>query len=141
MNKQKRTTILIFFILVIFIMINSGCTTPVIPPDPDDDDNNNNYIVSYFHIKPSSVTMQLGSSKKFELVAYDSEDNLVPITGSEVKWEVSFECIYCGKVWKLNPESGSKTTTFTPEKVGEYYIYGYYKDEVYKDSNLINVVE
>jgi len=140
LNKQKRTTILIFFILVIFIMINSGCTTPVIPPDPDDDDNNN-YIVSYFLIKPSSVTMQLGSSQKFDLVAYDSEDNLVPITGSEVKWEVSFECIACGKVWKLNPESGSKTTTFTPEKVGKYYIYGYYKDEVYKDSNLINVVE
>ena len=140
MNKQKRTTILIFFILVIFIMINSGCTTPVIPPDPDDDDDNN-YVVSYFLIKPSKVTMQLGSSQKFDLVAYDSEDNLVPITGSEVKWEVSFQCIACGKVWKLSPESGSKTTTFTPEKVGKYYIYGYYKDEVYKDSNLINVVE
>src|SRR5665648_1553 len=138
LNKQKKIHILIFFILGIFIMINSGCTTPVIPPDPDDD---NNYIVSYFLIKPSSVTMQLGSSQKFDLVAYDSEDNLVPITGSEVKWEVSFQCIACGKVWKLSPESGSKTTTFTPEKVGKYYIYGYYKDEVYKDSNLINVVE
>ena len=122
-------------------MINSGCTTPVIPPDPDPDNNNNNNIVSYFRIKPSLVTMQVGSSQKFDLVAYDSEDNLVPITGSEVKWEVAFECIACGKVWKLSPESGSKTTTFTPEKVGKYYIYGYYKDEVYKDSNLINVVE
>lgn len=140
MNKQKRTTILIFFILGIFIIINSGCTTPVIPPDPDD--NNNNYVVSYFLIKPPLVTMQVGSSQKFELVAYDSEDNLVPITGSEVKWEVAFECIACGKVWKLSPESGSKTTTFTPEKVGKYYIYGYYKDdEVNKDNNLINVVE
>ena len=120
-------------------MIHSGCTTPpVIPPDPD---NNNNYIVSYFLIKPPSVTMQVGSSQKFDLVAYDSEDNLVPITASEVKWEASFQCIACGKVWKLTPESGSKTTTFTPEKVGKYYIYGYYKDEVYKDSNLINVVE
>ena len=136
MNNQKKINILIFFILVIFIMINSGCNTPVIPPDPDD-----NHVVSYFLIKPSSVTMQLGSSQKFELAAYDSEHNLVPITGSEVKWEVGFECIACGKVWKLSPESGSKTTTFTPEKVGEYHIYGYYKDEVYKDSNLINVVE
>ena len=138
MNKQKRTTILIIFILGIFIMINSGCTTPVIPPDPDDGDNNN-YVVSYFLIKPSSVTMQLGSFQKFELAAYDSEDNLVPITGSEVKWEVAFECWACGKVWKLNPESGSKTTTFTPEKVGEWFIWGYYKDEV--DSSVINVVE
>ena len=138
LNKQKKIHILIFFILGIFIVINNGCTS-VIPPDPDDD--NNNYIVSYFLIKPSSVTMQLGSSQEFELTAYDSEDNPVPITDSEVKWEVAFECWVCGKVWKLSPESGSKTTTFTPEKVGKYYIYGYYKDEVYKDSNLINVVE
>jgi hypothetical protein len=136
LNNQKRITILIFFILGIFIIINSGCTTSFIPPDPDDD---NNYIISYFDIKPPSVTMQLGSSKQFELLAYDSEDNLIPITGSEVKWEVAFECIACGKVWKLSPESGSKTTTFTPEKVGEYLIYGYYIDEVYKDSSVINV--
>ena len=137
MNNPKKINILIFFILVIFIIINSGCTL-VTPPD-DDDDNNNNNIVSYFHIKPSSVTMSLGSSKIFELLAYDSEDKLVPITSSEVKWEVSFECIYCGKVWKLNPESGSKTTTFTPKKIGRYYIYGYYKDEVYRDYSIINV--
>jgi len=117
-------------------MINSGCTTPVIPPDPDDD-NNNNYVVSYVHIKPSSVTMQVDSSQKFELAAYDSEDNLVPVTGSEVNWEITPPCWACGKVWKLSPESGSKTTTFTPEKVGKYYIYGYYKDEV--DSSVINV--
>ena len=140
MNKQKRTTILIFFILVIFIMINSGCTTPVIPPDPDDGDDNN-YVVSYFLIKPSPVTMQVDSSQKFELTAYNSEDKLIPVTGTEVEWEVGFECWVCGKVWKLSPESGSKTTTFTPEKVGKYYIYGYYKDEVYKVRNLINVVE
>jgi hypothetical protein len=136
LNNQKKINILIFFILGIFIIINSGCTTSVPPPDPDDD---NNYIISYFDIKPPSVTMQLGSSKQFELLAYDSEDNLIPITGSEVKWEVAYECIACGKVWELNPESGSKTTTFTPEKVGEYLIYGYYIDEVYKDSSVINV--
>jgi hypothetical protein len=133
LNNQKKIRILIFFILGIFIVINSGCTL-VTPPDDD-----NNYIISYFNIKPSSATMPLGSSKQFELLAYDSEDNLIPITGSEVKWEVAFECIACGKVWKLSPESGSKTTTFTPEKVGEYLIYGYYIDEVYKDSSVINV--
>jgi hypothetical protein len=131
LNNQKKINILIFFILGFFIVINSGCTL-VTPPDDD-----NNYVVSYVHIKPSSVTMQLGSAKKFELVAYDSEDKLIPVNASEVEWEVSYECWVCGKVWKLNPESGSKTTTFTPERVGEYYIYGYYKDEV--DSSAINV--
>ena len=116
-------------------MINSGCTTPpVIPPDPDDDNNN---IVSYVHVKPSPVTMQLYSSQQFELAAYDSEGKLIPVTGSEVEWEVAFECWACGKVWKLSPESGLKTTTFTPEKVGKYWIYGYYKDEV--DSSVIDV--
>ena len=128
-----------FIILGIFIVINNGCTS-VIPPDPDDDDDdNNNYVVSYVHIKPSSVIMQLGSSKQFELTAYDAEDKLIPVTGTEVEWEVGFECWVCGKVWKLSPESGSKTTTFTPEKVGKYYIYGYYKDKV--DDSVINVVE
>jgi hypothetical protein len=133
LNNQKRITILIFFILGIFIIINSGCTS-VIPPDPDYD---NNYIVSYVHLKPSSTTMQLGSSKQFELVAYDSEDNLIPVTGSEVEWEVTPPCWACGKVWKLSPESGSKTTTFTPEIVGEWHIWGYYKYEV--DYSVINV--
>ena len=135
LNNQKKINILIFFILGIFVVVNSGCTS-VIPPDPDDD-NNNNYVVSYVHIKPSPVTMQLGSSKQFELVAYDSEDKLIPVTGSEVEWEVGYECWACGKVWKLSPESGSKTTTFTPERVGKYYIYGYYKDKV--DDSVINV--
>jgi hypothetical protein len=130
LNNQKKINILIFFILVIFIFINNGCTL-VTPPD------DNNYIVSYIHVKPSSVTMQLGSSKKFELVAYDSEGKLIPVTASEVEWEVTPPCWACGKVWKLSPESGSKTTTFTPEKVGEWYIWGYYKDKV--DSSVINV--
>jgi hypothetical protein len=130
LNNQKKINILIFFILVVFIVINNGCTL-VTPPD------DNNYIVSYIHVKPSSVTMQLGSSKKFELVAYDSEGKLIPVTGSEVEWEVTPPCWACGKVWKLSPESGSKTTTFTPEKVGEWYIWGYYKDKV--DSSVINV--
>jgi hypothetical protein len=131
LNNQKKINILIFFILGFFIVINSGCTL-VTPPDDD-----NNYVVSYVHIKPSSVTMQLGSSKKFELVAYDSEDKLIPVNASEVEWEVGYECWVCGKVWKLSPESGSKTTTFTPEREGKYYIYGYYKDEV--DHSAINV--
>jgi len=131
LNNQKKINILMFFILGFFIVINSGCTL-VTPPDDD-----NNYIVSYIHIKPSSVTMQLGTSKKFELVAYDSEDKLIPVNASEVEWEAAYQCWVCGKVWELNPESSSKTTTFTPERVGKYYIYGYYKDEV--DSSVINV--
>ena len=123
LNNPKKISILIFFILGIFIVINSGCTL-VTPPE---DDDNTNYIVSYIHVKPSSVTMQLGSSKQFELVAYDSEDKLIPVNASEVEWVASYECLVCGKVWKLSPESGSKTTTFTPEKEGEYHIWANYK--------------
>lgn len=125
LNNQKKINILIFFILGIFIIINSGCTS-VIPPDPDDD---NNYVVSYVRIKPSSFTMQLGSSKQFELVAYDSENKLIPVNASEVEWVASYECLVCGKVWKLSPASGSKTTTFTPEREGKYHIWGNYKDK------------
>jgi hypothetical protein len=130
LNNQKKINILIFFILGIFVVINSGCT--LVTPPPDD----NNYVVSYIHIKPSSVTMPLGSAKQFELVAYDSEDQLIPVNASEVEWVASYECPVCGKVWKLNPESGSKTTTFTPEREGKYHIWGNYKDK-WDDSVVI----
>jgi len=131
LNNQKKINILIFIILGIFIVINSGCTL-VTPPD-----DNNNYVVSYVHIKPSSVTMQLGSSKQFELVAYDSEDKLIPVNASEVEWEVSYECWACAKVWEVSPTSGSKTTTFTTEKKGKYHIWGFYKDKM--DDSVVNV--
>ena len=128
MDFPKKLIILLV-IISIFSILNSGCM--FIIPDYD------SYTVSYIKVTPSSAVLQLGSSKKFKLLAYDSESNLIPVNPSEVEWGATFQCWSCGKVWKLNPKSGSITTTFTPERTGRYYIWGHYKGEI--DSSSVNV--
>ena len=128
MDFPKKLIILLV-IISIFSILNSGCM--FIIPDYD------SYTISYIKVTPYSATMQLGSSKKFTLLAYDSEDNLIPVNPSEVEWGATFQCWSCGKVWKLNPKSGSITTTFTPERTGRYYVWGHYKGEI--DSSSVNV--
>ena len=128
MDFPKKLIILLV-IISIFSILNSGCM--FIIPDYD------SYTVSYIKVTPSSAVLQLGSSKKFKLLAYDSESNLIPVNPSEVEWGATFQCWSCGKVWKLNPKSGSITTTFTPERTGRYYIWGHYKGET--DSSRVDV--
>jgi hypothetical protein len=129
-NFQRRLIILLGVISIFIILIN-GCT--YVTPDYDYD----SYTVSYIKVTPSSATLQLGSSKKFKILAYDSENNLIPVDTSEVEWGATYECWVCGKVWKLNPESGSLTTYFTPERTGRYYIWGHYKGEI--DDSRVDV--
>ena len=128
MDFPKKLNILLGAISI-FLIINSGCT--FIIPDYD------SYIVSYIRVTPSSAVLQLGSSKKFKLLAYDSESNLIPVNSSEVEWGATYQCWTCGKVWKLNPKSGSVTTIFTLERTGRYYIWGHYKGET--DSSRVDV--
>ena len=128
LDFQKKLIILLGTISVFFIL-NSGCI--FVTPDYD------SYIVNYIKVIPSSAVMQFGSSKKFKLLAYDSEDNPIPVDPAEVTWGATYQCWSCGKVWKLNPKSGSITTTFTPERTGRYHMWGHYKGET--DSSRINV--
>jgi hypothetical protein len=128
LDFPKKLNILLGAISI-FLIINSGCT--FIIPDYD------SYIVSYIKVTPSSAVLHLGSSKKFKLLAYDSESNLIPVNPSEVEWGATYQCWACGKVWKLNPKSGSVTTIFTPERTGGYYVWGHYKGEI--DSSHVDV--
>ena len=128
MDFPKKLIILLGIISIFFIL-NSGCI--FVTPDYD------SYIVNYIKVIPSSAVMQFGSSKKFKLLAYDSEDNPIPVDPAEVTWGATYQCWSCGKVWKLNPKSGSITTTFTPERTGRYHMWGHYKGET--DSSRINV--
>jgi len=75
MNPQKKF-IIILGIFIILIILNSGCT--FITPNYD------NYIVSYVRVSPSSATIQVNTSTQFEIKAYDSEDNLIPVNPSKV---------------------------------------------------------
>jgi hypothetical protein len=118
MNYQKK---LIFFMGIIFIfsLLISGCN--YVTPDYD------SYIVSYVKVIPSFANMQINTSKLLKVKAYDSEGISIPVDPSKVSWVVSYECLACGVVWKLNPKSGSISTYFTPERTGRYYVYAEYK--------------
>ena len=121
MVNLQRKLIILLLVISIFFILNSGCI--FITPDYD------SYIVSYIKVTPSSAVLQLGASKKFKLLAYNSENNLIPVNPSEVEWGVSYQCWSCGKVWKLNPKSGSITTYFTPERTGVFLVFAHYKDK------------
>ena len=120
--KTRIQLIILIGIISIFSIFYSGCN--YVAPDM----NYDNYVVSDIKVIPTTATMSINASKLFEVKAYDSENNLIPIDPSEVEWEASFECWVCGKVWELNPESGSTTTYFTPEEEGKYYIFAHYKE-------------
>ena len=126
MDFQKKLITLLLVISIFFILV-SGCT--YVTPDNNFDDDYDSYTVSYISVSPSSATMKVNTSKLFTVFAYDSEDNLIPIDPSEVDWIASYECMACGKVWELNPESGSISTYFTPKEIGKYYIFAHYKEK------------
>ena len=127
MDFQKKLITLLLVISIFFILI-SGCTNVVIP-DNNYDDDYDSYTVSYIRVSPSSADMKVNTSKLFTVYAYDSEDNLIPVDPSEVDWIASYECIACGKVWKFNPNSGSISTYFTPERTGVYLVFAHYKEK------------
>jgi hypothetical protein len=123
---RKKLITLLLVISIFFILI-SGCVN--VTPDNNYDDDYDNYTVSYIRVSPSSATMKVNTSKLFTIYAYDSEDNLIPVDPSEVDWIASYECLVCGKVWKFNPESGSISTYFTPERTGAYLVFANYKEK------------
>ena len=127
MDFQKKLITLLLVISLFFILI-SGCTS-IVTPDSNYDDDYDSYTVSYIRVSPSSADMKVNTSKLFTIYAYDSEDNLIPVDPSEVDWVAIYECWQCGKVWKFNPNSGSISTYFTPERTGVYLVYAHYKEK------------
>jgi len=121
----QRKWIILLGAISIFIILVNGCTYIT----PDNNYDYDSYTVSYIRVSPSSATMKVNTSKIFKVLAYDSEDNLIPVDPSGVDWIASYQCWVCGKVWKLNPESGSISTYFTPEKTGDYLVFAHYKEK------------
>ncbi|MBA7574479.1 hypothetical protein ES708_16285 [subsurface metagenome] len=129
MNFQRKLIILIG-IISIFLLLSSGCTL-FITPDYD------SYTVSKIKVIPTWANVKINTSKTFTVWAYDSEGHSIPVDPSKVYWSCSFQCPACGTVWELNPTSGSITTSFTPKKIGTYYIKATYKGKT--DDSQINV--
>lgn len=128
----KRKLIILIGALSILLILSSGCTS-FITPDYD------SYSVSFIRVIPYYASVKMYTSKTFTVKAYDSEGYSVPVDPSKVYWSCSYQCLACGTVWTLNPESGSITTSFTPgpKYYGIYHIKATYKGHT--DDSQINV--
>jgi len=128
----KRKLIILIGALSILLILISGCTS-FITPDYD------SYSVSYIRVIPYYASMKMYTSKTFTVKAYDSEGYSLPVDPSKVYWSCTYQCLACGPVWTLNPESGSITTSFTPgaKYYGIYHIKATYKGKT--DDSQINV--
>jgi hypothetical protein len=123
MKKAYVILCIISFLIPIFF---TGCDgfTPLMPEEEYDEENT---VLEYLKVLPSSVEMSVNQSKKFEVEAYNSDNNLIAIDLTKVKWVASYECIACGAVWKLFPAEKSLQTTFTPLETGNYEVWAKYE--------------
>ncbi|KUK66519.1 MAG: hypothetical protein XD85_0164 [Parcubacteria bacterium 34_609] len=128
-----------FLILILAALLITGCEGFI--PNPNEEYDEENTELAYLKVIPSQATMKVNQSKKFEVKAYNTEDNLIRIDVAEVKWVATYECLACGKVWKLSPTEGSLQTTFTPtnsEKLGSYEVWAKYMGEWAKADVEVN---
>jgi len=116
-----------FLILILAALLISGCDGFI--PNPNEEYDEENTELAYLKVIPSQATMKVNQSKKFEVKAYNTDDNLIRIDTSQVEWIVMYQCLNCGKVWKLSPAEGSLQTTFTPLETGNYKVWAKYKKD------------
>ncbi len=111
------------FLIPIFL---TGCDgfSPLMPEEIYDEENP---VLEYLKVLPSSVEMTVNQSKKFEVKAYNSEDKLIKINISQLKWFAKKkECLVCVS-WKLSTTQNSFQTTFTPLDTGSYEVWAKYE--------------
>ena len=116
-----------FLILLLVALLISGCDGFI--PNPNEEYDEENTELAYLKVIPSQATMKVNESKKFEVKAYNTEDNLIRIDASEVKWVARYSSCPSCTAWKLVPKTGSTQTTFTPtnpEKLGSYEVWANY---------------
>jgi len=123
---KKVIISLLMLFLVVFLM--SGCNG-IVPSTPDDEYDEENMELAYIKVLPNQVEMSVNQSKKFEVKAYNSDNKLIAMDASIVKWSARYtSCIFCIE-WQLSPTQGSTQTTFTPtnpEKTGNYEVWANY---------------
>lgn len=123
--KKIILSLLLFLLGTILI---TGCDgfSPSLPNDEYDEENTE---LSYIKVIPSQTTMKVNQSKKFEVKAYNSDNKMIAIDASQIKWSARYKsCVICIE-WKLSPIQGSTQTTFTPtnpEKTGKYEVWANY---------------
>lgn len=123
---MKKICLLLLLVIVSFLMIGCSGVTPNPPSDEYDEQNTQ---VSYIKVIPASAELSFGQSKKFEVKAYNSDNKLVAMDTSQIKWTCTYECVACGVVCSVSPLTGSTQTTFkatNSEKVGRFEVWANY---------------
>ena len=128
--KQRRTLMkkvyLSILIICISIFLLTACNG-IAPSTPDDEYDEENTVLDYIKVLPGQEEMSVNQSKKFEVKAYNSDNKLIAIDASQVKWVAAYECVACGVVWKLSPTQNSLQTTFTPLETGDFKVWANYE--------------
>jgi hypothetical protein len=125
---KKVYVFLLIIALSVFLLI--GCDGGFTPSPPNDEYDEENTVLDYIKVFPTQTEMNVNQSKEFTMKAYNSEDKLIAVDVSQVKWTCVYECLACGVVWKLSPTQGSLQTTFTPintEKIGNFKVWANYE--------------
>jgi len=117
----RKTGLYIVVIITIAFLI-AGCEG-IKPSMPDEEYDKNNTELAYLKIIPSKADMKVEQSKTFEVKAYNSDNMLIEIDISQIKWVVEPSCWGCSVSWELSPKTGSLKTTFIPNKEGYYWLH------------------
>jgi hypothetical protein len=123
---MKKVYIVLFIFMFLIPILLTGCDgfTPLMPEEEYDEENT---VLEYLKVLPSSVEMTVNQSKKFEVKAYNSDDKLIKINISQLKWIAKKkECPVCVS-WKLSPTQNSFQTTFTPLESGSFEVWAKYE--------------
>ena len=130
---------IILLILIIFLsaFLLTSCNG-VTPSGPNDEYDEENTELAYIKVLPGSAELSVNQSKKFEVKAYNSDDKLIALDITKVKWVAAYECIACGVVWKLSPTQSSLQTTFTPLDTGDFKVWANYNGEWAKANVEVN---
>jgi hypothetical protein len=112
-------------IIIMFSVLITGCDgfNPLISNEDYDEDNTE---LAYLKIFPSQTTMNVNQSKTFEVKAYNSDNKLIAMDVSQIKWSARYTSCYFCVEWTLSPTQGSVKTVFTPinpEKKGKYKVF------------------
>jgi hypothetical protein len=118
-----------YLLLVLFIFLGllqlSGCDG-FTPSGPNDEYNKQNTELDHIKVLPAQAEMNVNQSKKFEVKAYNSDDKLIALDSTQIKWSARYTLCYACIDFKLSPIEGSVQTTFTPtnpDKPGKYEVW------------------
>ena len=132
--KKLNILLLIIFLSAFLFTACEG----IAPSTPDNEYDEENTELAYIKVLPGQAEMSVNQSKKFEVKAYNSDNKLIAIDISQVKWVAAYECIACGVVWKLSPTQNSLQTTFIPLDAGSFKVWANYNGEWAKANVQVN---